>query len=70
MNLLFATDCMLRLLSAAKTWYIDGTFKVVKAPFTQLMSVHAFVRVENELNQFPLAFCLMSARRKRDYVAV
>ena len=33
-HLVFATKNMLSLLKRSKTWYVDGTFKVVKAPFT------------------------------------
>jgi len=35
-HLIFATEEGLSLLSKSKTWYVDGTFKVVHEPFTQL----------------------------------
>ena len=38
-HLVFATQSMLDLLSKSKTWYVDGTFKVVKKPFTMLMGL-------------------------------
>ena len=34
-HLIFATDEQLLILSRAKTWYVEGTFKLCKAPFTQ-----------------------------------
>ena len=43
-HLVFATDTQLSLLKKAKTWYIDATFKVVKEPFNQLFTIHAFIR--------------------------
>ena len=69
-HLMFATDCMLKLLSKAVTWYMDGTFKVVKAPFMQLFSIHAFIRKSGEMKQLPLCFIIMSSRRRCDYEAV
>ena len=66
-HLLFATENMLHLLKKSKTWYVDGTTKVVKAPFTQLFSIHSFVRSGECTKQVPLAFILMSGKRKRDY---
>ncbi len=53
-HLVFATQNMLDLLSKSKTWYIDGTFKVVKEPFTQLFTIHSFVRSGECVKQVPL----------------
>ncbi|KAL8613809.1 hypothetical protein ACOMHN_029666 [Nucella lapillus] len=69
-HLLFFTQHQLDLLKTARRWFVDATFKVVKAPFTQLWSVHTFARVDNKTTQLPLAFALMSGKRRRDYQAV
>ena len=69
-HLLFFTARQLQLLSRARCWYVDGTFNVVKPPFTQLWSIHAFVRADQAIKQVPLAFVLMSSRRFADYRSV
>ena len=33
---------------------MDGTFKVIKALFTQLYSIHAFVKQNGDIKQVPL----------------
>ncbi|KAH3887790.1 hypothetical protein DPMN_011812 [Dreissena polymorpha] len=69
-HVILATDTQLELLSKAKTWYLDGTFKVVKAPITQLFSIHAFVKYEDVVKQLPMCFVLMTGRKRRDYKKV
>jgi len=64
-HLLLFTARQLQLLSRALCWYVDGTFNVVKSPFTQL-----FVRCDDDVKQLPLAFLLMSSKRASDYRAV
>ncbi|XP_019628056.1 PREDICTED: mucin-17-like [Branchiostoma belcheri] len=69
-HLLLATQLQLSILASARTWYIDGTFKIVRAPFTQVLSLHAFLQNGGNIKQVPLAFAVMSGRKKGDYRAV
>lgn len=66
-HLAFATPQQLTLLGTSNTWYVDATFTIVKPPFRQLFSIHAFVRSNSEVKQIPLAFALMSKKRADDY---
>ena len=41
-HFIFCTAKQANSLVKGKTWYLDGTFKVVKQPFYQLLSIHFF----------------------------
>ena len=47
---------------------MDATFRVVRKPFEQLFGIHAFVKGDKgNIKQVPLAFVIMSGKRKKDY---
>ena len=69
-HLIFATTDQLSNLARAKGWYVDGTFKLCHHPFSQLFTVNAFVCHDDHVKQVPLAFVLMSGRKKSDYIHV
>ena len=69
-HIILASDYQLRTLTTTVQWFVDGTFKLVKAPFTQLWSIHAFVKHGIIVKQVPLMFCLMLSRTKIDYNGV
>ena len=69
-HITFATTQQLDLLSRAKGWHVDGTIRLVKAPFTQLTSVHAFIKSGDEVKQVSLVFTIMSGAQKADYKGI
>ena len=56
-HILFATDVHLKVLKKAQRWFVDGTFKIVKEPFTQLLTIHAFI-TENNITKIVTVFIL------------
>lgn len=62
-----ATQIQLQHLQTATRWFMDGTFKIVRDPFMQLVSIHAFIHKSECVKQMPLAFILMSRRTKADH---
>ena len=69
-HFIFASERQLEVLSKSKTSYIDATFKLCRRPFTQLLTVNAFVKNDDHVKKVPLVFALMSGREKGDYKAV
>lgn len=69
-HLIFATDQQMGHIIRAKSWYIDGTFKLCRHPFSQLLTVNAFVRKEDYAKQVPQLFVFMSGQKKSDYCQV
>lgn len=69
-HLIFATSQQLHLLCNSKTWYADGTFKCIRPPFSQLFSIHVFIRQGECMKQVPACFILMSRRMTIDYIKV
>ena len=50
-HLVFATEKQPQFFSKAKTWFINGTFKLCHHPFTQLWTINACVRCEDHMKQ-------------------
>ena len=59
-HLMFATKQQREFLANAKSWYIEVTFKLCRHPFTQLVTVDAFVRKDDHAKLVLLLFVLMS----------
>jgi hypothetical protein len=57
-DLLLFTEQQMEFFKRAKRWFLGGTFWIVKAPFMQPWSIHAMIRVSNEMEQVPLVFVL------------
>ncbi|XP_066955007.1 uncharacterized protein [Macrobrachium rosenbergii] len=69
-HLIFASPLQLSFLSKSKIWFIDGTFKVVREPFVQLVSIHSYIKCGDCTKQVPLLFVIMSQRKSTDYTAI
>lgn len=69
-HLIFAKEEQLQILCRAKTWYVDGTFKLVRHPFKQLLTINVFVKSGDHAKQVPLVYVLMSGRKVKDYKKV
>ena len=69
-HLVFVKNEQLRILCQAKSWYVDGTFKLVRHPFKQLLTINAFVRSGDHARQVPLVYVVMSGRNTKDYKKV
>ena len=68
--MIFTTSHKLDVQNRAKSWYVDASFKLCRQPFTQLLTVNAFVNADDYVKQVLLVFVLMSGKKKGDYRGV
>ena len=69
-HFIFYTNQQLQYMARAFAWYIDGTFKIVKEPIKQLLTIHVILKIAYTRVSVPVCFVLMTRRRKIDYVAI
>ena len=69
-HVIFMTDKQVEIMSNAKVWYLDGTFRIINRPFHQLFGIHCFVKSGQCTKQFPVCFVFITHRRYDDYVSV
>ena len=62
-----ASKEMLKYLFHAKVWFVDGTFRVVKDPFMQLLVIHVSFSAGNLSRSIPVFFILMTGRKTVNY---
>ena len=65
-----ATDQEVKWLSKAKKMKVDGTFKIVKGPFYQLVSLHCLINAGHRSVSVPCGYIIMSGKSQKDYVGV
>ena len=66
-HFIFGTESQLEFLRTARTWFVDGTFHVVKSPIQQLWTISVFIRKDDIMEQVPVLAVLMSTRSEIDY---
>ena len=69
-HLIFTRQEQLNTLTHAKAWHVDGTFKLIRYPFKQLLTVNAFIRCGEYAKQVSLVFVLMANKKEKDYKKV
>ena len=65
-----ATDQELEWLRKSKRIKIDGTFKIVKGPFYQLVSIHSLINAGHRSESVPVGYIIMSGKSQADYTGV
>ena len=65
-----ATNEQLALLRKVNRIRIDGTFKIIRQPFYQLVSLHAYVKYGHRRRSMPLGYIIMSGKTQADYIDI
>ena len=65
-----ATDTELKWLRKLKHAKLDGTFKIVKGPFYQLVTLHSLVNAGHRSESVPCGYFIMSGKSQADYIGV
>jgi len=68
--LVFSTLQLLLLLHSSPIWAMDGTYSIVKKPFSVLYTIHGFIIKGSYRKQVPLVFVLMSRCTTDSFLAV
>ena len=64
------TNRQLVLLRKVNRIRIDGTFKIIRSPFYQMVSIHAYIRHGHRRKSMPLGYILMSGKTQSDYIDI